>query len=106
MGVYLWALQHYLGELDGEEISEDIGELGDAHAQKLEKARTVAFISLVCAENVRAYVARSFDKPFYFDLLSNGWMQKAIGLAQVALCVAVFCPGVKTALGLRGQDVD
>jgi len=106
LGVYLWALQHYLGELDGEEISEDISELGDTHAQKLEKARTVAFISLVCAENVRAYVARSFDKPFYFDLLSNSSMQKAIGVAQLALYAAIFIPGVRTCLGLRGQDVD
>merc|ERR1711907_30441 len=110
IGVYLWALNHYVGELDGNEImagvraEEEIGS--ERTVDQLEKARTVAFISLVWSEAVRAYVSRSFNRPFFEDFLSNVQMQKAILLAQIALIVAVFLPGLSDAvLGLRGASI-
>jgi magnesium-transporting ATPase (P-type) len=76
---------------DGEWSQTEILKLDD-YQTKLMKARTVAFIALVFAENIRAYIARYFDKPFYTNLCGNRQMQKAIILAQVALYVAVFTP--------------
>merc|ERR1712193_94359 len=72
---------------------------------ELEKARTVAFISLVFSENVRAYTSRSFDKPVWTDLWTNKQMQLAIITAQVALLLAVFVPGFTTVLGLAGSEI-
>merc|ERR1712093_204237 len=66
---------------------------------------TVAFISLVLSENVRAYTSRSFDKPVWTDLWTNKQMQLAIVTAQVALLLAVFVPGVTTVLGLAGSEI-
>lgn len=37
-------------------------------------ARTVAFISLVWAENMRSYTSRSFDKPVWRDVLGDSWV--------------------------------
>ena len=45
---------------------------------KLRQARTSTFIAVVFAENVRAYTSRSFDRPFYQDILSNAAMQKVL----------------------------
>merc|ERR1711976_337898 len=74
--------------------------------ENLAKARTVAFISLVYSENIRAYIARSFDKPFWVNLCGNKEMLKAIILAQLALYIAVLVPGVSDKiLGLRGLDI-
>merc|ERR1711976_79945 len=74
--------------------------------ENLAKARTVAFISLVYSENIRAYIARSFDKPFWVNLCGNKQMLKAIVLAQIALYIAVLVPGVSDKiLGLRGLDI-
>merc|ERR1719327_518149 len=110
IGVYLWALNHYVGELDGNEIMADVRaeeEIGSERTvDQLEKARTVAFISLVWSEAVRAYVSRSFNRPFFEDFLSNTQMQKEILVAQIALVVAVFLPGLSDAvLGLRGASI-
>merc|ERR1712025_1130057 len=106
--VYAWALDHYVDELDVDEISEDIQEEGRKGftAIQLAKARTVAFIALVWSENVRAYTSRSFDKLFIVDLLSNGHMQRAIALAQGALYLALFAPGLSDVLGLKGIEID
>lgn len=71
--------------------------------KQLSKAQTVAFISLVYSENVRAYISRSFNKPVWTKLCANVSMQKAICLAQLALYIAVFVPGLSTdILGLDG----
>jgi len=71
--------------------------------RQLSKAQTVAFISLVYSENIRAYISRSFNKPVWTKLCANVAMQKAIALAQLALYVAVFVPGLSTEiLGLDG----
>merc|ERR1712048_437682 len=78
----------------------------DNFEESLAKARTVTFISLVYSENIRAYIARSFDKPFWVNFCGNTQMQKAIILAQVALYVAVLAPVVSDRiLGLRGLDI-
>merc|ERR1712227_231870 len=78
----------------------------DNYEDNLAKARTVAFISLVYSENIRAYIARSFDKPFWVNLCGNREMLKAVVLAQLALYIAVLVPGVSDKiLGLRGLDI-
>merc|ERR1711953_401355 len=102
IGVYVIALQHFC---DGNIIQTDILKIDDFDAN-LAKARTVAFISLVYSENIRAYIARSFDRPFWVNLCGNKEMLKAIVLAQIALYVAVLVPGVSDKiLGLRGLDI-
>merc|ERR1711879_980450 len=66
----------------------------------------VAFISLVYSENIRAYIARSFDSPIWINLCGNMQMLKAVILAQIALYIAVLVPGVSDKiLGLRGLDI-
>merc|ERR1712118_133528 len=107
MAVYTWALDHYVGEMDAEEIGEDIlAEHHDFTETQLAKAMTVAFIALVWSENVRAYTSRSFDKLFVVDLLSNKYMQRAIGLAQAALYIALYLPGLSDVLELKGIEID
>merc|ERR1711977_626315 len=102
-GVYLFALDSYVGEFFQNDMITD--EVEKPYKADLEKARTVAFISLVLSENVRAYTSRSFDKPVWTDLWTNKQMQLAIIMAQVALLVAIFTPGVTTVLGLAGSEI-
>mmetsp|Transcript_78591 Transcript_78591/g.138536 ORF Transcript_78591/g.138536 Transcript_78591/m.138536 type:complete len:1060 (-) Transcript_78591:296-3475(-) len=103
IGVYVAALSYFC---EGEIFQADIGLLENS-GEKLAQARTVAFISLVWSENIRSYIARSFDKPVWRDLCGNKMMQKAIVLAQIALYAAVFIPGFSTeVLGLRGLDIE
>merc|ERR1712190_314932 len=105
MGVYVWALNFYLGELDVNKISVYVQAFennNDKGLIDLEKAQTVAFISLVWSENVRAYIARSFDRPITTEMFSNKYMQGAIGIAQRALYLAVLCPPLADVLGLAG----
>merc|ERR1712084_100036 len=102
IGVYIIALQHFC---DGAVNQSEILKV-DNFEESLAKARTVAFISLVYSENIRAYIARSFDKPFWVNLCGNREMLKAIVLAQIALYIAVLVPGVSDKiLGLRGLDI-
>jgi len=102
IAVYLLCLTTYC---DGQIFQEDIMALPDFE-RKLANARTVAFISLVFSENIRAYIARSFDRPFYENFFGNVEMQKAILMAQVALYVAVLLPAFSDqVLGLRGLDI-
>jgi len=99
--VYLFALQQYVGEI----FLQDIIALND-YEENLSKARTVAFISLVFSENIRAYISRSFDRPVWVNFFGNRNMQWAILAAQVALYFAVLVPGVSDKiLGLRGLDI-
>merc|ERR1711881_267106 len=102
-GVYLFALHVYVGEFFQDDMIAD--EMETPYKENLQKARTVAFISLVLSENVRAYTSRSFDKPVWTDLWKNKQMQMAIVMAQVALLLAVFVPGVTTVLGLAGSEI-
>lgn len=61
----------------------------------------------VWSENIRSYIARSFDKPFWVNLCGNSMMQYAIVLAQIALYCAVLIPFLSTdILLLRGLDVE
>merc|ERR1719401_2253592 len=102
IGVYIISLQHFC---DGAINQTDILKTDDFE-ENLAKARTVAFISLVYSENIRAYIARSFDQPFWINLCGNKQMLKAIILAQFALYIAVLVPGVSDKiLGLRGLDI-
>jgi len=103
--VYLWALEEYLEELNVGVISGEMDVPGSGAAENLQKAQTVAFVSLVWSENVRAYTSRSFDRPVCSELCTNRYMQRAIGIAQLALYVAVFLPGLSDLLGLRGADI-
>ncbi|CAK8988855.1 Calcium-transporting ATPase 1 [Durusdinium trenchii] len=97
IAVYLFALVEYC---DGQVLQSEIQNLVDPNdpdnksygTDQLSKARTVTFISLVWSENIRSYIARSFDKPFYINLCGNRMMQYAIILAQLALYAAVFIP--------------
>merc|ERR1711933_568221 len=60
----------------------------------------------VYSENIRAYIARSFDQPFWVNLCWNKQMLKAIILAQLALYIAVLVPGISDKiLGLRGLEI-
>mmetsp|Transcript_24846 Transcript_24846/g.59001 ORF Transcript_24846/g.59001 Transcript_24846/m.59001 type:complete len:1056 (+) Transcript_24846:77-3244(+) len=88
--VYMLALTTYC---DGNILQVDIMTLADP-SEALSKARTVTFISLVWSENIRSYIARSFDKPFWINLCGNRMMQYAIVLAQLALYCAVLIPGL------------
>merc|ERR1712232_632691 len=88
LGLYVFALDYYVGELNQKKMIEDISDYKDL----VSKAQTVAFIALVYSENIRAYIARSFDRPFFINLLGNTSMQKAIVLAQICLYVAVLVP--------------
>uniref|UniRef100_A0A7S1W9K9 Cation-transporting P-type ATPase C-terminal domain-containing protein n=1 Tax=Alexandrium catenella TaxID=2925 RepID=A0A7S1W9K9_ALECA len=102
IGVYILALLHFC---EGQVFQFDIMALDDFE-EKLANARTVAFISLVYSENIRAYIARSFDRPFWVGFLANMEMQKAIVAAQLALYIAVFVPGLSdTILGLNGTRI-
>ena len=100
--VYLISLMHFC---DGEVLQENIYLL-EGYQTKLSLAQTVAFISLVWSENVRAYISRSFTKPTWHDLLGNREMQKAIVLAQICLYGAVLIPYLSDRiLGLRGLEI-
>jgi len=102
VAVYILCLLHYC---EGQIFQKEIMDL-EGFENKLANARTVAFISLVFSENIRAYIARSFDQPFYRNFLGNVEMQKAIIAAQVALYLAVLVPFFSdTILGLRGLDI-
>merc|ERR1712072_481948 len=103
LGVYLFALDVYVGEFFQDDMIAN--QVEAPYKAELEKARTVAFISLVLSENVRAYTSRSFDKPVWTDLWTNKQMQLAILTAQVALLLAVFVPGLTTVLGLAGSEI-
>jgi len=102
VGIYIIALIHFC---EGQILQADIYKLDDFEL-KLSCAQTVAFIALVWAENIRAYISRSFINPMWRDILGNKHMQKAIIMAQVCLYVAVLTPGFSNLiLGLRGVEV-
>eukprot|EP00444_Apocalathium_aciculiferum_P037165 CAMPEP_0183485008 /NCGR_PEP_ID=MMETSP0370-20130417/179207_1 /TAXON_ID=268820 /ORGANISM="Peridinium aciculiferum, Strain PAER-2" /LENGTH=1042 /DNA_ID=CAMNT_0025678303 /DNA_START=31 /DNA_END=3159 /DNA_ORIENTATION=- len=86
--LYVVALRHFC---DGFILQADIEGIDDAQ-YKIEKARTVAFISLVWADNLRCYTARSFTLPVYKGFFSNPAMFKAVAVAQVGLYIACFVP--------------
>ena len=72
----------------------------------IRRARTAAFISLVWAENFRAYCSRSFETPVWYNTFNNPSMNKAILMAQVSLYVALFIPGLnEDVLGLYVYEI-
>ncbi|CAJ1449453.1 unnamed protein product [Effrenium voratum] len=103
VAVYLISLLHFC---DGEILQTNIYNLGPGYDVRLSKAQTVAFISLVWSENIRAYISRSFTNPMWHDILGNPSMQKAIVMAQICLYVAVLVPYLSDKiLGLRGLEI-
>lgn len=99
------------------DISRDISELGALYKpygsndcklcidESIRKARTCAFISLVWAENLRAYTCRSFETGVWVRPFENASMNYAIALAQAALYLALFIPGLNTVLGLYPEEI-
>jgi len=100
--IYVIALLHYC---DGQILNDDLFGIPDFE-EKLMKARSVAFISLVYCENVRAYTSRSFNQPFWRNFFGNAQMQKAVLVAQLCLYVAVLPPAfAENVLGLTGLKI-
>ena len=81
-----------------ETYRDDDDELKECAKYSIRKARTVAFIALVWAENLRAYTARSFTRPIWVNMFANPTMNRAILGAQIALYVALFVPGLSDAV--------
>jgi len=74
--------------------------------ESIRRARTCAFIALVWAEGLRAYVSRSFENPVWVGTFSNPSMNYAVGMAQVTLVIALFLPGLSdTVLGLYVYEI-
>jgi len=61
----------------------------DGWAYNLVRARTAAFIAVVCSENIRAYCSRSFTRFFMIQMFKNTNMQWAILIAQIAMWIVV-----------------
>jgi potassium/sodium efflux P-type ATPase len=87
IAIYMWSLQHFCGTMKC---------IGPANEDFLMQARTTAFVSLVYAENIRAYLSRSFNRPVWVKLCANRVMLLAVVLAQLFLYIAVFTPGLST----------
>jgi len=108
IAVYTISLHHYLGVVFLDDIlkAKEEGDSQNEVDDQLAKARTVAFISLVFCENVRAYICRSFSQPVWVDLCTNPVMQKAVLVAQVAMFCAVLIPFFSDQiLGLDGLHI-
>jgi len=71
----------------------------------IRRARTTAFIALVWAEGFRAYCSRSFDTFVWVNTFNNPSMNKAVGMAQLTLLIALFTPGLNTVLGLYPYEI-
>jgi potassium/sodium efflux P-type ATPase len=124
LGIYSFSLYHFIGAISYSEIITETnrrenafiaaGMTQQAASDEADKemkmglmcAQTVAFIALVFSENIRAYIARSFDRPFWQNFLANKAMQKAVAMADVVLLVAVLVPGLSDKiLGLDGISI-
>eukprot|EP01047_Picozoa_sp_COSAG01_P005184 COSAG01_NODE_175_length_22996_cov_18.857892_14_plen_1178_part_00 len=74
--------------------------------QSIRRARTCAFISLVWAENFRAFCSRSFENGVWVGTFSNPKMNKAILMAQASLYIALWLPGLnEDVLGLYVDEI-
>jgi len=97
-------------EPDGELKGEDLADVKFERCYgkfAIRRARTCAFISLVWAENLRAYTARSFTKPIFVKTFNNPAMNKAVFTAQICLYCALFIPGLNEAvLGLYPYEIN
>jgi potassium/sodium efflux P-type ATPase len=106
IGIYIFSLNYYVGEIFHDDITDLRAAEGDDVDKNIEKAMTVAFISLVFCEAVRAYTSRSFDKPVWKNTFGNPTMQRAVLMAQAAMLVAVLVPYLSTdILYLRGIEI-
>jgi len=107
IGIYLYSLIHFCHEGGKEMESAAFGLIQICReTDAIMDARTVAFISLVFCENVRAYVSRSFDKPVWVNMFGNPCMQLAVVLAIACMMLAIFCPFLSDQiLSLRGWTI-
>lgn len=63
------------------------------HEDPLIAAETMAFVTLVLSELLRAYTSRSERYPlFKLGVFSNKWMQYAVGFSTVMLLLVVYLP--------------
>jgi Ca2+-transporting ATPase len=59
----------------------------------IDLAETMAFVALAMAELPIAYTTRSERYPLYkLGLLSNVWMQRAVGLSLVLMLAVIYVP--------------
>jgi Ca2+-transporting ATPase len=64
-----------------------------AGSDPTQTAETMAFVTLVLSELLRAYTARSERLPLLkLGVFSNKWMQYAVGFSIVLLLVVVYVP--------------
>ncbi|KAJ8604654.1 hypothetical protein CTAYLR_006531 [Chrysophaeum taylorii] len=85
---------------------DDDDKIDECKKYSIRRARTVAFVALVWAENLRAFTARSFTKPVWVNTFNNRAMNKAVLLAQLCLYLGLFVPGLSTAvLGLFWDEI-
>merc|ERR1711964_935013 len=72
----------------------------------LMRARTCAFVCVVFCENIRAYTSRSFNRPVLEGMFANVAMQKAVAMAEVAMILVIFIPGLSdTIMQLEGINL-
>lgn len=71
----------------------------------IRRARTTSFIALVWAEGFRAYCSRSFENGVWVGTFNNPSMNKAVGMAQITLVLALFIPGLDQVLGLYPREI-
>lgn len=95
------------GGKSAEQCYDDL-KMDDGPSANLRRARTAAFIAVVWAENIRAYCSRSFTRPIFIQMFQNAAMQKAVGIAEVALVFVVFFlpfVGFENVMGLDASKI-
>ncbi|NTV53965.1 MAG: cation-translocating P-type ATPase [Syntrophaceae bacterium] len=72
----------------------------DRYPDSLSHAQTVAFVTLCASELIRAYTARSeYHSIFKIGVLSNKWMNWAVGGSFVLVLLVVYVPFLQTFFG-------
>eukprot|EP00606_Chrysophyceae_sp_TOSAG23-5_P000404 GSChrysophyteH2.ASY1.ANO1.399.1 assembled CDS len=105
-GTYMLALHAYAASGANGALYEANPDCKVCIETSIRRARTAAFISLVWAENFRAYIARSFENPVWHKTFANPSMNKAILMAQASLYIALFLPGLnEEVLGLYVYEI-
>jgi Ca2+-transporting ATPase len=70
------------------------------YPENLAAAQTMAFVALCCSELLRAYTARSeHHSIFSIGVLSNRWMQWAVGSSLFLVLITVYIPFLRPFFG-------
>jgi len=70
------------------------------YSENLAAAQTMAFVALCCSELLRAYTARSeHHSIFSIGVLSNRWMQWAVGSSLFLVLITVYIPFLRPFFG-------